>query len=73
MLSEGIQQELFDDSYTEEERRVLQALAKDDTKQMNVLAVETNISVGQLSSLLFSLEMKGAVQMLVGGKYKLRR
>lgn len=72
-LSEGIQQELFSDDYTEEEQIVLQALAKEDSKQINILAVETNIPIGELSSLLFSLEMKGAVQMLVGGKYKLRR
>ncbi|MBR4130058.1 MAG: DNA-processing protein DprA [Bacteroidaceae bacterium] len=71
-LSEGIQQELFAD-FSEEEQIVLKALAKDDSKQINVLSVETNIPVGQLSSLLFSLEMKGAVQMLVGGKYKIRR
>lgn len=72
-LSEGIQQELFADNFTAEEQLVLQVLAKDDSKQINVLAVETNIPVGQLSSLLFSLEMKGAVHALVGGKYKLVR
>ena len=72
-LSEGVQQELFADNYTDEELIVLQELAKSDSKQINVLAVETNIPIGELSSLLFSLEMKGAVQMLVGGKYKLRR
>ena len=72
-LSEGVQQELFADNFTAEEQVVLQALARDDSKQINVLAVETNIPIGDLSSLLFSLEMKGAVQMLVGGKYKLRR
>jgi len=72
-LSEGVQQELFPDNLTEEELLVLQVLAKDDSKQMNVLAVETNIPVGQLSSLLFSLEMKGIVQMLAGGKYKMVR
>ena len=71
-LSEGVQQELFADDFTAEEQRVLQALASDDSKQINVLTVETNIPIGDLSSLLFSLEMKGAVQMLVGGKYKLR-
>lgn len=71
-LSEGVQQELFAD-FSEEEQLVLKALAKDDSKQINVLSVETNIPIGQLSSLLFSLEMKGAVQMLVGGKYKIRR
>ena len=72
MLSEGVQQELLAD-FTDEEQLILQALAKDDSKQINVLAVETNIPIGQLSSLLFSLEMKGAIQMLVGGKYKIRR
>ena len=72
MLSEGVQQEFFA-NFSEEEVRILQALSKDDSKQTNVLAVETNIPIGQLSSLLFSLEMKGAVQMLVGGKYKLVR
>ena len=72
-LSEGVQQELFADDFTAEEQVVLQALARDDSKQINVLAVETNIPIGELSSLLFSLEMKGVVQMLVGGKYKLRR
>lgn len=71
-LSEGVQQEFFAD-FTEEEQRILHALSADDGKQINILAVETNIPVGQLSSLLFSLEMKGAVQMLVGGKYKIRR
>lgn len=72
-LSEGIQQELFADDYSADEQVVLQALARDDSKQINVLAVETNIAIGELSSLLFSLEMKGAVQSLVGGRYKLRR
>ena len=72
-LSEGIQQELFAGDFTADEQRVLQALAKDDSKQMNVLTVETNIPVGELSSLLFSLEMKGAVRALVGNKYKLVR
>ena len=72
-LSEGIQQELFADDYSAEEQAVLQALARDDSKQINVLAVETNIAIGELSSLLFSLEMKGAVQSRVGGRYKLRR
>lgn len=71
-LADGIQQELFAD-FSDTERRILQALAGGDSKQINVLAVETNIPVGELSSHLFTLEMKGAVQMLVGGKYKLAR
>ena len=72
LSEEGIQQEFLAD-FNEQEQLILQALARDDSKQINVLAVETNIPVGELSSLLFSLEMKGAVQMLVGGKYKIRQ
>jgi len=72
-LADGVQQELFSDNFTPQEQVVLQALARDDSKQINILSVETDIPLGELSSLLFSLEMKGAVQMLVGGKYKLRR
>jgi DNA processing protein len=71
-LSDGIQQELFSD-FSAEEWCIVEALAKADSKQINVLSVETNIPIGQLSSLLFTLEMKGAVQMLVGGKYKIAR
>jgi len=71
-LAEGVQQEIFAD-FTEEEQRVVTALMKDDSKQINVLSVETNIPMNRLTSLLFSLEMKGAVQMLVGGKYKIKR
>ena len=71
-LSEGVQQELFA-NYSEDEQRVLHALSKDDSKQINILAIETNIPMGQLSSILFTLEMKGVVQMLVGGKYKIRQ
>ncbi len=72
LSEEGIQQEFLAD-FNEQEQLVLQVLARDESKQINVLAVETNIPVGELSSLLFSLEMKGAVQMLVGGKYKIRQ
>ena len=72
LSEEGVQQEFLAD-FNEKEQLILQVLAQDESKQINILAVETNIPVGELSSLLFSLEMKGAVQMLVGGKYKLMR
>lgn len=70
-LAEGVQQEFLAD-YTDEEQRILQALSSADGQQVNTLSVETDIPVNRLASLLFSLEMKGAVQMLVGGKYKIR-
>ena len=71
-LANGIQQELFVD-YTDEEQRILRALEQADSKHLNVLSVETDMPIGKLSGLLFSLEMKGVVQMLVGGRYKLKR
>lgn len=71
-LAEGVQQE-FLANFTDEEQRILKVLSTDDDKQINILSVQTNIPMGQLSSILFSLEMKGAVQMLAGGKYKIRR
>ena len=71
MLSQGVQQEFLAD-FTDEERRVLQALSQADEKQANILSVETDIPMNRLTSLLFTLEMKGAVQMLAGGKYRIR-
>lgn len=71
-LSQGVQQELFAE-YSPEEQRILKALAGADNKQINILSVETNLPINVLSSHLFALEMKGAVEMLVGGRYKLCR
>lgn len=71
-LSEGIQQELFLD-LTEEEQKIVKGLEGSDGKQINVIAIDTGIPIGLLSSMLFSLEMKGVVKMLGGGKYKLTR
>ena len=69
-LQNGIQQELFLD-LTENERKIVESLRKVDKKQINILAVETGIPIGLLSSLLFNLEMKGVVKMMVGGMYRL--
>ena len=71
MLSQGVQQEFLAD-FTDEERRVLQLLSQADEKQANILSVEADIPMNRLTSLLFTLEMKGAVQMLAGGKYRIR-
>ncbi len=71
-LAAGVQQELFAD-YSDVERCILQELAKADSIQVNILSVKTNLPVGALTGHLFALEMKGAVEMLVGGKYKLKR
>ena len=69
-LNEGLQQELFPD-LTEEEQRIVKALTGFDSKQMNILAVDTALPISKLTSLLFGLEMKGVVRLLSGGCYRL--
>ena len=69
-LSQGLQQELFP-NLSEEEQRIVNALTGTDSKQINILAVDTNIPIGKLTSLLFNLEMKGVVRLLSGGCYRL--
>jgi DNA processing protein len=62
--------ELFPE-LTEEERAVVEALRQTNDLQLNTLSVRTNIPVGQLSGLLFQLEMKGIVKAYAGGNYHL--
>lgn len=71
-LSQGLQQELFPD-LTEEEQRIVKALTGADSKQINVLAIDTVIPISRLTSLLFNLEMKGVVRLLSGGCYRLAK
>ena len=71
-LSQGLQQELFPD-LTEEEQRIVKALTGADSKQINVLAIDTVIPISRLTSLLFNLEMKGIVRLLSGGCYRLAK
>lgn len=56
---------------TEEEELVVTVLRKTNDLQQNMIAVQTNIPIGQLTALLFSLEMKGVVRPLAGGVYHL--
>ncbi len=58
---------------TEQEQAVVARLKDTDYgKDMNQLAVETNISFDKLASVLFDLEMNGVVKTLGGGRYFLR-
>ena len=68
--SEGIERSLFPD-LSPEEQAVVQALSTAGDLQQNFLAVKTNIPIGQLTALLFPLEMKGVVRPLAGGTYHL--
>ena len=71
-LNEGLQQELFP-NLTEEELRIVKALEGADSKQINILAIDTALPIGKLTSLLFNLEMKGVVRLLSGGCYRLAK
>lgn len=64
----GIERSLFPD-LTAEEQQVVDVLLKTGDLQLNMLSVKSNIPIGQLTALLFSLEMKGVVKPLAGGNY----
>ena len=68
--TEGIERDLFPE-LSPQEQTVASVLAKKGDMQLNMLAVSTNIAIGQLTALLFQLEMKGVVRPMAGGTYHL--
>ncbi len=68
--AEVIERDLFP-QLTDEEQIVVTLLQKSNDLQLNQISVMTNIQIGQLAALLFSLEMKGVVKPLAGGTYHL--
>ncbi len=56
---------------TEEEMLVVKCLENVEDKQVNQIVVETGLSFGRISSILFELELKGVVKVLGGGRYRL--
>ena len=69
-LAEGIERNLFPD-LSPEEQRIVNLLQETNDLQLNILSVKTSIPIGQLTALLFQLEMKGVVKPLAGGMYHL--
>ena len=67
---DGIERNLFPD-LSPEEQQIVFLLQKTNDLQLNTLSVKTGISIGQLTGLLFQLEMKGVVRSLAGGMYHL--
>ena len=67
---QGIERSLFPELSTDE-TVVFNALKKQNDQPVSRLAVNTNIPVGRLTSLLFEMEMKGVVRTLAGGGYHL--
>lgn len=68
----SVQRCLFPD-LSADEQRVADILSKRGELHVNALVVETNIPVHRMNTLLFELEMKGMVRVLVGGMYQLIR
>ena len=69
-LSDGIERNLFPD-LSQEEMKVVSLLQQTNDLQLNILSVKSGIPIGQLTALLFQLEMKGVVKPLAGGMYHL--
>ena len=68
--ADGIERNLFPDLSTEEQK-IVGLLQQANDLQINILSVKTSTPIGQLSALLFQLEMKGIVKPLAGGMYHL--
>lgn len=67
---EAVERQLFPD-LTEDEQKVVDLLQQTNDLQLNLISVKANIPIGQLTALLFSLEMKGVVKPMAGGTYHL--
>ena len=67
---EAVERQLFPD-LTPEERQVVDILRQTNDLQLNILSVKSNIPIGQLTALLFQMEMKGIIKPLAGGTYHL--
>ena len=68
--TDAIERQLFPD-LTPEEAQVVSVLQKTNDLQLNMISVKSNIPIGQLTALLFAMEMKGIVKPLAGGAYHL--
>ena len=65
-----VERQLFPE-LTADEQRIVSLLQQTNDLQLNLMSVRANIPIGQLTALLFSLEMKGIVKSLAGGTYHL--
>ena len=70
VLSDGIERNLFPD-LSPDETKIVSLLQQTNDLQLNILSVKSGIPIGQLTALLFQLEMKGVVKPLAGGMYHL--
>lgn len=66
----GIARKLFID-LSPDEQKVVDELTKTNDLQLNIISVKTALPIGNLTSILFNLEMKGVVKPYAGGTYHL--
>ena len=66
----GIERQMFPE-LSEEEQQIVEKLSRQNDLQINILTVQTGMSISKLTALLFSLEMKGVVRPMAGGTYHL--
>ena len=67
---QGIERSLFPELSTEEQL-IVDILSKTNDLQINLISVKSNIDITRLTSILFTLEMKGIIRTLAGGMYHL--
>ena len=68
--ADGIERNLFP-NLSSEESAIVSLLQETNDLQLNILSVKSGLSIGQLTAILFQLEMKGVVKPLAGGMYHL--
>lgn len=66
----GIERQLFP-NLTHEQQRIVDVLSECNDLQLNQLAVKTGIPIGEITSILFQMEMMGVVKPMAGGNYHL--
>ena len=66
----GIERQLFP-NLTPEQQRIVDVLSECNDLQLNQLAVKTGIPIGEITSILFQMEMMGVVKPMAGGNYHL--
>ena len=66
----GIERQLFPD-LSPEQQRIMDVLTKSNDLQLNQLSVKTGIPIGDITSILFQMEMMGVVKPMAGGNYHL--
>ena len=66
----GIERQLFPD-LSPEQQRIVDVLSETNDLQLNQLSVKSGIPIGDITSILFQMEMMGVVKPMAGGNYHL--